>query len=285
MASWRCGRTRVRMKRSPSSAAALFLVVILAAGCERSENPRSIQIATTTSLEGSGLLSVLQQAFFQDTGIEVHPFVVGSGRAMRLAEQGKVSLIITHDPTAERDFVRRMRPRMYRQFMWNDFVIVGPHDDPAHVRSATSAVDAFSRIFRSGSKFCSRNDESATNTRELTLWRAAAIAPASNPNYLRMGQPMLQLLLSANELAAYTLSDRATFDRLSHKLGLEVVFGGDPALKNVYSVTLLRPVRSTRPRELEDAQRFAQWLLSARGRDVIIHYQINGRHEFHLVPE
>jgi tungstate transport system substrate-binding protein len=275
----------VRMKRSPSSVAALLSIVILAAGCERASSHRSIEIATTTSLDGSGLLSVLQQEFLRDSGIEVHPFVVGSGRAMRLAEQGEVSLIITHDPAAERDFVRRMHPLIYRQFMWNDFVIVGPRADPAQLRSATSAVDAFTRIFRSQSKFCSRNDESATNTRELALWKAASIAPASNPNYLRMGQPMAHLLRSANELSAYTLSDRATFDRLIHELNLEVVFTGDPVLKNVYSVTLLRPVRSTRPRELEDAQRFAQWLLSDRGRDVITRFTINGRRQFHLVPD
>jgi tungstate transport system substrate-binding protein len=274
-----------RMKNSPSSVAALLLAIILAAGCERAASHRSIQIATTTSLDGSGLLLVLQQAFLRDSGIELHPFVVGSGLAMRLAEQGHVSLILTHDPAAERDFVRRMHPLIYRQFMWNDFVIVGPHADPAHVRSATSAVDAFSRIFQSRSRFCSRNDQSATNTRELALWSAAGIAPASNPEYLRMGQPMAHLLRSANELSAYALSDRATFDRLSHKLNLEVVFGGDPVLRNTYSVTLLRPVPSTRPRELQDAQHFAQWLLSPRGRDVIARFAINGRRQFHLVPE
>jgi len=185
----------------------------------------------------------------------------------------------------DRDLVRRMPPLIYRQFMWNDFVIVGPHADPAHVRSATSAVDAFSRIFHSRSKFCSRNDQSATNTRELAIWKAADIAPPSNPNYLRMGQPMAHLLRSANELSTYALSDRATFDRLVRVLNLEVVFSGDPVLRNTYSVTLLRPVRSTRPRELQDAQHFAQWLLSDRGRDVITRFTIDGRRQFHLVPE
>jgi tungstate transport system substrate-binding protein len=286
MASWRSVRTLVPMRNWRSSfAAPLLLAFIIAAGCDRAGSHRSVEIATTTSLEGSGLLVVLQQAFLRDSDIELHPFVVGSGLAMRLAEQGEVSLIITHDPAAEHDFVRRMHPLIYRQFMWNDFVIVGPHADPAHVRSATSAVDAFSRIFQSRSRFCSRNDESATNTRELALWRAAGIEPVSNRNYLRMGQPMAHLLRSTNALNAYTLSDRATFDRLSHVLNLEVVFGGDPILKNIYSVTLLRPVRRTRPRELQDAERFAQWLLSDRGRDVIAHYEINGRVEFHLVPE
>jgi tungstate transport system substrate-binding protein len=113
------------MKNSPSSFAALLLTVVLAAGCDRARSHRSVEIATTTSLEGSGLLVVLQQAFLRDSDIELHPFVVGSGLAMRLAEQGEVSLIITHDPAAERDFVRQMHPLIYRQFMWNDFVIVG----------------------------------------------------------------------------------------------------------------------------------------------------------------
>jgi len=100
-----------------------------------------------------------------------------------------------------------------------------------------------------------------------------------------MGQPMAHLLRSANELSAYALSDRATFDRLVRVLNLEVVFSGDPVLRNTYSVTLLRPVRSTRPRELQDAQHFAQWLLSDRGRDVITRFTIDGRRQFHLVPE
>ncbi len=273
-----------RMKNSRSRRVALLLTIFVAAACEREASHRSIEIATTTSLDGSGLLPVIQQAFLRDTGIELHPFVVGSGRAMRLAEKGEVSLIITHDPEAEREFVRRNHPLLYRQFMWNDFVIVGPRTDPAQVRSAASAVDAFSRIFRSRSKFCSRNDQSATNTKELALWRAAGVTPTSNPNYSRMGQPMAHLLRSTDELSGYTLSDRATFDRLAHELNLEVLFQGDPILRNIYAVTLLREVRSIPPAEQRDAERFAHWLLSNRGRDLIAHFAINGRRQFQLVP-
>ena len=245
----------------------------------------SVTIATTTSVEGSGLLQLMRTEFERQTGIMLNAFVIGSGRALRLASQGKVDLTITHDPEAERAFVAQNKPELYRQFMWNDFVIVGPRADPAHVRSATTAVDAFSRISRSRSKFCSRNDQSATNTRELALWTAASIVPTSNPNYLRMGQPMAHLLRSANELKAYTLSDRATFERLSPKLNLEVVFSGDPILRNTYSVTLLRPVRGTQQREWQDDERFAHWLLSNRGRDIVRRFAINGRAQFHLIPE
>jgi len=263
--------------------AALFLVIILVAGCRRPSN-RSIEIATTTSLDGSGLLPVIAQEFLRDTGIELHPFVVGSGRAMRLAEQGKVCLIITHDPDAEREFVRRNHPLLYRQFMWNDFVIVGPRADPANLRSATAAVDAFSRVLASRAKFCARNDESATSTRELALWRRAGATPTSNPNYLKMGQPMAPLLRSAAALSAYALSDRATFDRLAHQLNLEIVFQGDPILRNVYALTLLRPGGRISTVEQQSAQRFARWLLSGQGRDVIAHYSINGHREFHGIP-
>ena len=287
MARSRPGRTLLRMKNSRSRSEfciALLLAITVAAGCERAANHRNVEIATTTSLDGSGLLSVIEQAFLRDTGIELHPFIVGSGRAMRLAEQGEVSLIITHDPAAEKEFVRRNHPLLYRQFMWNEFVIVGPRSDPAHVRSATSAADAFSRLSRARSKFCSRNDQSRTNTKELAIWRAAGLTPTSNPNYSRMGQPMAHLLHSANELNAYTLSDRATFDRLAHELDLEVVFEDDPILRNIYAITLPQRVPRIALEEHQNAQHFARWLLSNRGRSLIAHFAINGHREFQLIP-
>jgi tungstate transport system substrate-binding protein len=245
------------------------------ASCTRTHN--SVDIATTTSLDGSGLLQQLRTQFKADTGIELNAFVVGSGQAMQMARRGVVDLIITHDPVGERQFVLTQHPQIYRQFMWNDFVIVGPKADPASVHTARSAAEAFRRIHDAQAKFCSRNDQSGTHVKELALWRGAGISPSSNPNYLPLGQPMAHLLRSCEELQAYTLSDRATFDQLSKSLSLVIEYQGDPTLRNVYAVTVMR-------RRNANAKEFAQWLLSERGRHVVESFTIHGRREFFWMP-
>lgn len=251
----------------------LITIGLLVAVISCTGGRESVAIATTTSLEGSGLLQALRKQFRQDTGVELDAFVVGSGQAMRMAQRGFVDLIITHDPTHEREFVLREQPAVYRQFMWNDFIIVGPTSDPALVRSASSAVDAFHRIHAARAKFASRNDQSGTHVKELALWRAAAILPTSNPNYLPLGQSMANLLRSSDALQAYALADRATFDQLSQRVSLVILYQGDPTLRNVYAVTLIRPRNA-------NAKKFAQWLLSERGRRVVESFTIHGHREF-----
>lgn len=255
----------------------LFLLpALLLIQCDRRAPDRAVEIATTTSLQGSGLLDVLSTEFRRQTGLEVHAFVVGSGQAMNLARKGTVDLIITHDPERERQFVATMRPRMYRQFMWNDFVIIGPPNDPAGIRQAKTAADAFRRIDDHRAKFCSRSDQSGTHMKELDLWRLARVDPRKNPQYLRMGQPMAYLLRSADELQAYALSDRATYDALAPKLKNVILLDGDPFLRNVYALTLMRGRPGT---DYAHAQRFAAWLL-ADGRRVVESFRIRGHREF-----
>jgi tungstate transport system substrate-binding protein len=255
---------------------ASLVLVLLFFTCQHRE--RTVAIATTTSVDGSGLLQVLQVAFKAKTGILLTAFVVGSGRALKMAADGTVDLTITHDPDAERAFVAKYQPEMYRQFMWNDFVVVGPTSDPADVRQATSAADAFRRMFSSRRKFLSRNDQSGTHMKELSLWRAARVRPQANPEYMPMGQPMTHLLRSADELDAYALSDRATFDQLEPSLHVVVLFAGDPVLRNVYAVTLTRRPYSE---EHRNAETFTKWLLSADGRRVVESFRIRGRQEYH----
>lgn len=251
-------------------AAALF-----AAACRPETSRRSFQLATTTSVENSGLLRVLADRFERRTGVSVHPFVVGSGKALQMAAAGEVELTITHDPEAERAFVAKRRPELYRQFMWNDFVIAGPPGDPAGVGQARSAVDAFARIHRAQAKFASRNDRSGTHAAELRFWRDAGADPATNPHYLPLGQSMASLLRSASELQAYALTDRATYDALAPSLELRVLFEGDPRLRNVYAVTLMRRGGG--------GQRFAQWLLSAEGRQTVEQFTVARKRQFHWI--
>jgi tungstate transport system substrate-binding protein len=254
---------------------ALVAIALLLVACSREAPKKSFILATTTTLQGSGVLPMLQVEFERDTGIEIHPIVAGSGRALELAAQGNADVTITHDPGAEKRFVAAHEPRMYRQFMWNDFVIVGPIDDRADVAHARSAADAFARIARAHSVFASRNDQSGTFTKERALWRAALTVPESNPGYLKMGQPMPALLRSSGELQAYTLSDRATFEQLAPSLRLRLLYAGDPFLRNVYSVMLISADRG--------AARFVEWLLRGRGRLLLEKYEIKGHRAFHIL--
>jgi tungstate transport system substrate-binding protein len=252
----------------------LLLALLALLSCER--GPRhSFTLATTTSVQGSGALEMLQREFKSETGIEIHPIVSGSGKALQLAASGDADATITHDPAAEQAFVAAHHPRLYRQFMWNDFVIVGPANDPADVAHAASATDAFARIARTRSRFTSRNDQSGTHTKELAFWKAARVSADANPNYRRMGQPMAALLRATSELQAYTLTDRATFDQLSASLQLRLVYEGDPALRNVYAVMLISPD--------PQAARFVEWLLHGRGRTLLERFEIKGRRAFHML--
>jgi tungstate transport system substrate-binding protein len=237
-------------------------------------------VATTTSVHGSGLLELIRKDYRRQTGIMIHAFVVGSGRALKMAADGTVDMTITHDPDAERAFVTRYRPELYRQFMWDDFIIVAPVEDPAGVAGSRSAAEAFRRIHDRHGRFLSRNDQSGTHAKELSLWRAAGVSPASNPDYLPMGQPMAYLLRSSDSLRAYTLTDRATFDQLSPSLRLAVLFAGDPVLRNTYAVIVMRRSDSE---EHRNARRLASWILSSDGRRTIESFRIRGRQELHWI--
>lgn len=252
----------------------LIATALLLAACARESPKKSFILTTTTTVQGSGVLPLLQVEFKRDTGIEIQPIVVGSGRALDLAAQGNADVTITHDPGAEKRFVAAHKPRMYRQFMWNDFVIVGPPKDPADVAHARSAADAFRRIDHVHYPFTSRNDQSGTYAKERAIWRAALIVPELNPAYLKMGQPMPALLRSSSELQAYTLSDRATFDQLAPSLRLRLLYAGDPFLRNVYSVMLISSDAN--------AATFVEWLLRGRGRSLLVAYSINGKRAFYV---
>jgi tungstate transport system substrate-binding protein len=259
---------------------AFAAMALLLAACSREPQKKSFVLVTTTTVQGSGALELLRVGFKQDTGIEIHPLVVSSGQALRLLGQHEADVTITHEPGAERAFLAKHDAKLYRQFMWNDFVIVGPANDPADVAHATSAADAFARIDRAHSRFTSRNDQSGTNTKERAIWKAAGVSPELNPGYLKMGQPMAHLLRSSSELRAYTLSDRATFEQLAGELQLRLLYAGDPFMRNVYGVIL--PRSAARP-EAANAERFVDWLLHGRGRTLLETYEIKGKRAFHMM--
>ena len=168
------------------------------------------------------------------------------------------------------------KPELYRQFMWNDFIVVGPDGDPAGVSHAKTAAEAFRIMHTASAKFLSRNDESGTHSKELAMWRAAGVAQRSNPNYVALGQPMAALLRSASTVQGYTLCDRATFDQLEPALHLKILFSGDPALRNVYGLILMRSGDA-------NSRKFAEWMLSPSGRHVVESFRVRGKQELYWI--
>lgn len=254
-------------------------LVLLFSSCAEPKQ-KAFTLATTTSVENSGLLQHLTSRFHQKTGIEVRPFVVGSGKALRMAREGQVSLILTHDPHGERAFVATGKAELYREFARNDFIIVGPLKNPAAILETDTPQAAFRKIHQTSSPFASRADESGTHVRELTLWRAIGADPGKNPNYAPLGQSMSALLRSADQLEAYVLTDRATFELLRDKLELKPYVERGPDLVNKYAVTLVK----TDAPEREYAAEFARWLLSKEGREAVESFRINGRQVFFSLP-
>lgn len=242
--------------------------------CNR-ERP-SVTLGTTTTVDGSGLLQLMRAEFQRQTGITLNAFVAATGAVLREEGDGKLNVAITHDPVAERAFVEKNKPEIYQQFMWNDFIIVGPNSDPAGVSQAKTAAEAFQRMHASSAKFLSRNDDSGTNAKELSLWRAAGVQQQSNPNYLPVGQAMAPLLRSASEMQGYALCDRATFDQLAPSLHLKLLFSGDPILRNIYAVILMRDAD-------DNSKTFARWILSAAGRRVVESLRVRGKQEFNWI--
>ncbi len=208
------------------------------AGPARSE----IILATTTSTYDSGLLDALLPLFEAQTGYVVKVVAVGTGKALRMGQEGNADVLLTHAPQAERPLVEAGDVVDYRLVMYNDFVIVGPATDPAGIREASNAVQALQRIARTQALFISRGDDSGTHKKEKALWQAALGAvPAGEAWYLESGEGMGATLRIASEKGAYTLTDRGTFLALRETLDLAVLLEGDPALLNIYHIMRVNP--------------------------------------------
>jgi tungstate transport system substrate-binding protein len=266
--TYRCARAAYHI-----SEALLFAVALASCAGERPP-PRHLVLATTTSVANSGLLDVLLSAFQLHSGVQVRSHLVGSGLALRMLEKGDADVAISHAPDAEASALRTHPDWRYRKIMSNDFVIAGPREDPAHVKSAADAVMAMRRIAMSDAKFLSRGDQSGTHEREEALWRQAGERP-SRERLIAAGAGMGATLRVANETGAYTLTDRATFTQHADALRLVIVFDGGPRLLNTYAVIIV----STGPRAV-DAEAFFDWISDGGGRDVIDGYRLRGAQAF-----
>jgi tungstate transport system substrate-binding protein len=265
----------------------------------------TIKMSTTTSTENSGLLDVLLPVFTADTGIQVKVFAKGTGAAIRDGMDGNVDIIFVHAKDREKKFVADGYGAYRLGVMHNDFVILGPPNDPAHVKGTSSAAEALKKIAAAKADFVSRGDDSGTHTKEQQLWKETGIPLKTETTeymkdgkkaarlfqypgglgewYLSIGQGMGKCLTYAEEKGAYTLSDRGTY--LKYKYGrtqgldLEIVSEGDPALFNPYGIIPVNPEKYPFV-NFADSDRFAKWLVSQEAQSLIAGYKIEGKQAF-----
>ena len=206
---------------------------------------KSVILSTTTSTQDTGLLDVLIPRFEQQAGYSVKVISVGTGQALALAAKGDADVALVHAPSLEKQYVADGKLLNRRLVMYNDFVIVGPKEDPAKIRSTKSALTAMRLIAQSKSRFVSRGDNSGTHTLEKSLWKEASIAP-NGDWYIEAGLGMAATLGVANERNAYTITDRGTYLALGKRLMLPILIAGDKVLLNIYSVLEVNPANGPR---------------------------------------
>ncbi|MGI2258546.1 substrate-binding domain-containing protein [Shewanella sp. GXUN23E] len=237
-----------------------------------------VKLATTTSTENSGLLGYLLPKFEQESGYQVQVIATGTGKALKLGSQGDVDVVMTHAPAAEAKFVEEGYGIEPRGIMENDFVVLGPKNDPAKIRDSKTAEEAFSKIAGTKQTFISRGDNSGTHMKELAIWQNAGIQPDFQ-GYTSVGQGMGKTLQMANELQGYTLSDRGTYVAYKNKLDMAVDFDGGKTLANPYQIMLINPKKYPDLNH-KGAQALSNWLISPEAQQMINSYRVNGEQLF-----
>lgn len=236
--------------------------------------PQVLRLATTTSTDNSGLLDVLLPEFKQDHGYEVHVIAVGTGKALAMGANGDVDVVLVHAPAAERKFVAAGHGVDHRAVMYNDFVVVGPPDDLAGLRASNDIVEALKAVASNKALFVSRGDDSGTHKKELRLWSQAGL----NPNaewYREVGQGMGKTLQIADELRAYTLTDRGTWLGLRKRLDLTIVVERDERLFNPYGIVAVNPANYPDV-NYKGARQLIEWMTSPKAQRMIWDYRVDG---------
>jgi tungstate transport system substrate-binding protein len=259
--------------------AALFLTAFIAfITCNAFAAEGTLRLATTTSTENSGLLKAIIPKFEAASGLKVHVISVGTGKAMKLGENGDVDVVLVHSRPDEDQFVAQGYGVNRRDVMHNDFVLVGPKDDPARVRGMKSVVAALRRILESNETFVSRGDDSGTDKMEKSYWSEAGQRPQGR-QYLSAGQGMGEVLTMAGHLGAYTLTDRATYGAYRSRIPLDIVVEGDAKMFNPYGVIAVNPARYPDV-NFKGAMRFIEWLTGGEGRRAVADFRVNGEQLF-----
>ena len=237
-----------------------------------------ITVASTTSTENSGLFGHILPLFQEETGIEVRVVAQGTGQALETGRRGDADVVFVHARELEEAFVAEGYGVERFDVMYNDFVIVGPGEDPAGLAGADDAASAMAAIAEAGAPFASRGDDSGTHVAEMNLWEAAGVAPEGQW-YLSTGSGMGATLNTAAQVPAYALTDRGTWLSFANRGPLEIVFEGDPVLFNPYGIILVNPERHPHIKA-EQGQAFIDWIISPAGQEAIASYTVAGEQLF-----
>jgi len=246
------------------------------------ESNKNVILSTTTSTQDSGLLDVLVPLFEKQTGYSVKTVSVGTGQALAQAAKGDADVVLVHAPSLEKKYVADGKLLNRRLVMYNDFVIIGPKEDPAKIKSAKTALAALKLIEQSKSPFVSRGDNSGTHNLEKTLWKEAGIQPKGDW-YIEAGQGMGATLNIANERNAYTITDRGTLLALRNRVNLPILVEGDKALLNIYSVMEVNPANGPRI-NVTGGKAFADFMVAPQTQNVIKNFGVEKFGQSLFVP-
>ena len=261
----------------------ILVLVLLALTALPVRAEERLRMSTTTSTENSGLLAVLLPPFEKKYDCKVDVIAVGTGKSLKIGETGDVDVVFVHARSLEDKFVANGYGVNRRDVMYNDFVILGPPDDPAGIRRTSSAPDAFRAIAAKGSKFISRGDESGTHVKEKEIWASAGIVP-KGAWYVEAGQGMGEVLTMATQLRGYTLSDRGTYIAFRKKTDLAILRQGDRNLWNPYGIIAVNPKKHPHVK-YDLAMKLIDFVTGPEGRSLIAGFKINGEPLFFLSGE
>ncbi len=256
------------------------LAILAATPVARADNPFII-LQSTTSTENSGLFGYILPIFTAKTGIDVRVVAVGTGQALKNAQNGDGDVLLVHSRADEEKFVAEGYGVARHDVMFNDFIIVGPAADPAKIAGGKDAVAALKAIADAKAPFVSRGDDSGTHKAEMKLWKSASVdaKAASGKWYREAGQGMGATLNMASSMGAYVLSDRATWSSFKNRGDLKIALEGDPPLHNPYGVILVNPAKHPNVKAKE-GQAFVEWIVSSEGQAAIAAFKINGEQQF-----
>jgi tungstate transport system substrate-binding protein len=259
----------------------LVYLLLLTGAVTHAGEQQVVRMATTTSTENSGLFTVIQPAFERALDIKVHVIAVGTGRALELGRRGDVDVVLVHAKPAEEAFVTTGYGVARHEIMYNDFIIVGPQDDPAGVRGLQDTGTALKKIADASATFVSRGDDSGTHKKELALWQQSGIVPGGRW-YRQVGQGMGKTLQIAGEMQAYTLVDRSTWLAYRANSPLTLLVAGGTDLKNAYGIIAVSPKRFPDV-NYAAVERLINWFKSDESHDLIAGYRIDGEQLFYPV--
>ncbi|MER0237037.1 extracellular solute-binding protein [Fulvimarina sp. MAC8] len=269
------------MLRRTFLSAAIGLASLLLASGAQAQSDEFIVVQSTTSTQNSGLFEEILPKFTEKTGIEVRVVAVGTGQAIKNAENGDGDVLFVHAKPAEEAFVDAGQGVERFDVMYNDFVIVGPPADPAGIAGSEDVVSALDKIAETKSPFASRGDDSGTHKAEMRLWKEAGedVKSASGDWYRETGSGMGATLNTGVGMGAYILTDRATWISFGNKGEYEIAVEGDPKLFNQYGIILVNPEKHPNVKA-EAGQAFVDWVLSKEGQDAIAAYKVDGQQLF-----